>query len=282
MSMERTITSVVPTHTVLEGGGFKVRRPAAMGRLMSPFLLLDEMGPVDYGPGEAVGAPMHPHRGFETVTYLLSGGMQHADSAGNSGDLDPGDVQWMTAGRGIIHSELPQDHMMENGGRMHGFQIWVNLPAKDKMMKPRYQDIPSSEIPETSDDEGTVWAKVIAGRALGVEAVIDTVIPITLIHLRLKPGATYMQACETDHNVMLYAFGGSLKVAGKPLEDGGLGLLSSGDSVTMTAGKKGAELLILGGPELGEPIARYGPFVMNTRQEIYQAVKDYNEGTFAA
>jgi len=282
MSMERTITSVVPTHTVLEGGGFKVRRPAAMGRLMSPFLLLDEMGPVDYGPGEAVGAPMHPHRGFETVTYLLSGGMQHADSAGNSGDLDPGDVQWMTAGRGIIHSELPQDHMMENGGRMHGFQIWVNLPAKDKMMKPRYQDIPSSEIPETSDDEGTVWAKVIAGRALGVEAVIDTVIPITLIHLRLKPGATYMQACETDHNVMLYAFGGSLKVAGKSLEDGGLGLLSSGNSVTMTAGKKGAELLILGGPELGEPIARYGPFVMNTRQEIYQAVKDYNEGTFAA
>ena len=280
--MERTITSVVPTHTVLEGGGFKVRRPAAMGRLMSPFLLLDEMGPVDYGPGEAVGAPMHPHRGFETVTYLLSGGMQHADSAGNSGDLDPGDVQWMTAGRGIIHSELPQDHMMENGGRMHGFQIWVNLPAKDKMMKPRYQDIPSSEIPETSDDEGTVWAKVIAGRALGVEAVIDTVIPITLIHLRLKPGATYMQACETDHNVMLYAFGGSLKVAGKSLEDGGLGLLSSGNSVTMTAGKKGAELLILGGPELGEPIARYGPFVMNTRQEIYQAVKDYNEGTFAA
>ena len=279
--MERTITSIVPTHTVLEGGGFKVRRPAAMGRLMSPFLLLDEMGPVDYGPGEAVGAPMHPHRGFETVTYLLSGGMQHADSAGNSGDLDPGDVQWMTAGRGIIHSELPQDHMMENGGRMHGFQIWVNLPAKDKMMKPRYQDIPSSEIPETSDDEGTVWAKVIAGRALGVEAVIDTVIPITLIHLRLKPGATYMQACETDHNVMLYAFGGSLKVAGKSLEDGGLGLLSPGDSVTMTAGKKGAELLILGGPELGEPIARYGPFVMNTRQEIYQAVKDYNEGTFA-
>ena len=280
--MERTIASVVPTNTVLEGGGFKVRRPVAMGRLMSPFLLLDEMGPVDYGPGEAVGAPMHPHRGFETVTYLLSGGMQHADSAGNSGDLDPGDVQWMTAGRGIIHSELPQDHMMENGGRMHGFQIWVNLPAKDKMMKPRYQDIPSSEIPETSDDEGTVWAKVIAGRALGVEAVIDTVIPITLIHVRLKPGATYTQACETNHNVMLYAFGGSLKVAGKPLEDGGLGLLSQGDSVTMTAGKKGAELLILGGPELGEPIARYGPFVMNTRQEIYQAVKDYNEGTFAA
>ena len=140
--MNRKINAIVPTRTVLEGGGFKVRRPAAMGRLMSPFLLLDEMGPVDYGPGEAVGAPSHPHRGFETVTYLLSGGMMHADSAGNSGDLNPGDVQWMTAGRGVIHSELPQDHMMENGGLMHGFQIWVNLPAKDKMMEPRYQDIP--------------------------------------------------------------------------------------------------------------------------------------------
>ena len=157
--MNRTIHSIVPTHTVLEGGGFKVRRPVAMGRLMSPFLLLDEMGPVNYKPGEAVGAPDHPHRGFETVTYLLAGGMKHADSAGNSGDLNPGDVQWMTAGRGVIHSELPQDHMMENGGLMHGFQIWVNLPAKDKMMPPRYQDIPSVELPEVTSDDGTVWAK---------------------------------------------------------------------------------------------------------------------------
>jgi len=204
--MNRKIKSIVPTRTVLEGGGFKVRRPAAMGQLMSPFLLLDEMGPVDYGPGEAVGAPSHPHRGFETVTYLLSGGMMHADSAGNSGDLNPGDVQWMTAGRGVIHSELPQDHMMKNGGRMHGFQIWVNLPAKDKMMQPRYQDIPSEEIPEVSSEDGTVWAKVIAGEALGISAVIDTVIPITYIHLKLKPGASYSHACEHDHNVMLYVF----------------------------------------------------------------------------
>ena len=172
--MNRTLKSIVPTHTVLEGGGFKVRRPAAMGRLMSPFLLLDEMGPVDYAPGEAVGAPDHPHRGFETVTYLLAGGMKHADSAGNSGDFNPGDVQWMTAGRGVIHSELPQDHMMENGGLMHGFQIWVNLPAKDKMMPPRYQDIPSADLPETTSEDGQVWAKVIAGEALGVKAVIAT------------------------------------------------------------------------------------------------------------
>jgi redox-sensitive bicupin YhaK (pirin superfamily) len=252
-----------------------------MGQLMSPFLLLDEMGPVDYGPGEAVGAPSHPHRGFETVTYLLSGGMMHADSAGNSGDLNPGDVQWMTAGRGVIHSELPQDHMMKNGGRMHGFQIWVNLPAKDKMMQPRYQDIPSEEIPEVSSEDGTVWAKVIAGEALGISAVIDTVIPITYIHLKLKPGASYSHACEHDHNVMLYVFGGSLAVEGRSLHDGSLGLLSPGESVSMTAEDEGAELLILGGPELGEPIARYGPFVMNTRQEIHQAIEDYNNGTLA-
>ena len=279
--MNRKIKSIVPTRTVLEGGGFKVRRPAAMGQLMSPFLLLDEMGPVDYGPGEAVGAPSHPHRGFETVTYLLSGGMMHADSAGNSGDLNPGDVQWMTAGRGVIHSELPQDHMMKNGGRMHGFQIWVNLPAKDKMMQPRYQDIPSEEIPEVSNEDGTVWAKVIAGEALGISAVIDTVIPITYIHLKLKPGASYSHACEDDHNVMLYVFGGSLAVEGRSLHDGSLGLLSPGESVSMTAEEEGAELLILGGPELGEPIARYGPFVMNTRQEIHQAIEDYNNGTLA-
>ena len=279
--MNRRLESIVPTHTVLEGGGFKVRRPAAMGRLMSPFLLLDEMGPVNYGPGEAVGAPNHPHRGFETVTYLLAGGMKHADSAGNSGDLNPGDVQWMTAGRGVIHSELPQDHMMENGGRMHGFQIWVNLPAKDKMMAPRYQDIPSNDIPEVSNEAGTVWAKVIAGKALGIEAVIDTVIPITLIHLKMKPGATYTHACEHDHNVMVYAFGGSMDIEGRSLHDGGLGILSQGESVTFTAEDDGAEVLILGGPELGEPIARYGPFVMNTRQEIYQAIEDFNNGTLA-
>ena len=278
---KRALDSIVPTNTVLEGGGFKVRRPAAMGRLMSPFLLLDEMGPVDYGPGEAVGAPSHPHRGFETVTYLLAGGMQHADSAGNSGDLNPGDVQWMTAGRGVIHSELPQDHMMKNGGKMHGFQIWVNLPAKDKMMPPRYQDIPSKDIPETTSEDGNIWAKVIAGEALDTSAVIDTVIPITYIHMKMKSGATYVHACEADHNVMIYAFGGSVTIEGRSLNDGGLGLLSSGNSVEITAEEEGAEFLILGGPELDEPISRYGPFVMNTRQEIYQAIEDYNNGTLA-
>ena len=147
MPENRVVKSIVPTHTVTEGGGFKVRRPVAMGSLMSPFLLLDEMGPIDYAPGEAVGAPWHPHRGFETVTYLLSGEMEHEDSQGSKGLLTPGDVQWMTAGKGIIHSEMPTKKMMDEGGLMHGFQIWVNLPAKDKMMNPRYQDLTAADSP---------------------------------------------------------------------------------------------------------------------------------------
>jgi redox-sensitive bicupin YhaK (pirin superfamily) len=149
------------------------------------------------------------------------------------------------------------------------------------MMAPRYQDIPSSDIPEVTSEDGAVWAKVVAGTALDVRAIIDTVIPITFIHLRMKPGATYTHECVSDHNVMLYTFGGSLTVEGRSLHDGGLGLLSPGDSATMVAEEDGAELLILGGPELGEPIARYGPFVMNTRQEIHQAIDDYNNGTLA-
>lgn len=170
---------------------------------------------------------------------------------------------------------------MKNGGKMHGFQIWVNLPAKDKMMPPRYQDIPSKDIPETTSEDGNIWAKVIAGEALDTSAVIDTVIPITYIHMKMKSGATYVHACEADHNVMIYAFGGSVTIEGRTLNDGGLGLLSSGDSVEITAEEDGAEFLILGGPELDEPISRYGPFVMNTRQEIYQAIEDYNNGTLA-
>jgi len=277
----RRIESIVPTHVVLEGGGFKVRRPVAMGRLMSPFLLLDEMGPVHYGPREAIGAPDHPHRGFETVTYMLSGCMQHADSAGSRGDLNAGDVQWMTAGRGVIHSELPHPDFYETGGLMHGFQIWVNLPAKDKMMSPRYQDIMSEELPVVESQDKSVWAKVIAGKALGAEAIIDTVIPITYIHMRLKPGAKYIHECEKEHNIMVYVFGGSVNIEDKTVSDGELGLSSMGESITFEAGHEGAEYLILGGPEIKEPIARYGPFVMNTREEIMQAITDFNNGTLA-
>lgn len=277
--MQRLIETKIPTHTVLEGGGFKVRRPVAMGKWMSPFLLLDEMGPVVYEPGEAIGAPSHPHRGFETVTYLLEGAMQHKDSAGNSGDLFSGDVQWMTAGKGVIHSELPHPDVMENGGLTHGFQIWVNLPAKNKMMAPRYQDIRSESIPQVNSEDGKVWAKVIAGKAMGVEAVIDTVIPITYIHMKMQPNSIYKHDCVLDENVMLYLFGGSVSVNEEVVEDGELGLTTNGIELEFTSGEDGAELLILGGQVLDEPIARYGPFVMNTREEIHQAIFDYNNGT---
>ena len=290
----RSVKSIVPTHTVLEGGGFKVRRPVAMGQLMSPFLLLDEMGPVNYGPREAIGAPSHPHRGFETVTYLLAGSMQHEDSAGNAGDLNPGDVQWMTAGRGIIHSELPHPDFYDAGGVLHGFQIWVNLPAKHKMMAPRYQEIPELESPAVQQDG--VWARVIAGECMGVTSTIDTVIPITLIHVKMEKDAVLTQKIGADLNGMIYAFGGSVNVVNRmgvrssplPLgfgvkqqvSDGELALLTEGDVIELKCDQS-AELLILAGPEINEPIARYGPFVMNTRQEIHQAVIDYQNGTLA-
>ena len=278
MSVARAVKSIVPTHVVTEGGGFKVRRPAAMGSLMSPFLLLDEMGPADYAPGEAIGAPWHPHRGFETVTYMLAGEMEHEDSVGSKGVITPGDVQWMTAGRGIIHSEMPTKKMMDEGGLMHGFQIWVNLPAKDKMMNPRYQDITADQSP-TIEKDG-VWARVIAGECLGIESSIDTVIPITYVHVKMAPGSTLNKTLGEDLNGMLYVFAGEVSVEGKNVKDGKLALLSNGQRVYIES-QSGAEFLILAGPEIGEPIARYGPFVMNTREEILQAIDDYQRGLLA-
>ena len=277
----RSVRMTAPTHRTLEGGGFPVRRPAAMGSLMSPFLLLDEMGPVEWGPREAIGAPDHPHRGFETVTYLLEGAMQHADSAGNRGNINPGDVQWMTAGRGVIHSELPQDDFYETGGLIHGFQIWVNLPSEHKMMQPRYQDIPADQIPKAVSEDGRVKAVVIAGDALGASAVIDTVIPIQLVHVKMEPNSSFSHSIQSDLNVMTYVFGGNLSIEGKTVEDGQLGLLTHGDKIDFKTGDNGAEFLLMGGPELNEPIARYGPFVMNTREEIHQAVLDFQNGTLA-
>lgn len=290
----RSVVQIVPTHSVLEGGGFKVRRPYSMNRLLSPFLLLDEMGPNVTGPGEAVGAPWHPHRGFETVTYLLDGRMQHEDSAGNKGELNPGDVQWMTAGRGIIHSEVPHDEFQKIGGRTHGFQIWVNLPAEHKMMAPRYQEIPASESP-TVESEG-VWARVIAGECMGTTSSIDTVIPITLIHVKMEAGAKLNQNIDSLLNSMIYVFSGKVTVfnetriktrpqslglgVNQQIRDGELAVLSEGPEVEIRSNME-SELLILAGPELNEPISRYGPFVMNTREEIEQAFLDYQNGTFA-
>ena len=278
MITSRKVRSIIPTITTLEGGGFKVRRPAAMGSLMSPFLLLDEMGPTDYGPGEAVGAPWHPHRGFETVTYLLAGEMEHEDSVGSKGTLSPGDVQWMTAGKGIIHSEMPTSKMIAKGGLIHGFQIWVNLLAKDKMIEPRYQEISSNDS-NIAEKEG-VWARVIAGECLGVESSIDTMIPITMIHVKMDKGSKLEKSLQDDLNCMIYVFKGSIDIGWMTVDDGSLALLSKGSTIEVKA-REESEYLILAGPEINEPIARYGPFVMNTQQEIRQAIDDYNRGRLA-
>ncbi len=285
---KRVISRIVPTHRLLEGGGFPVRRPAALGRLTDPFLLLDEMGPVDWPPGGAIGAPSHPHRGFETVTYLLQGSIQHEDSAGNSGLMQPGDVQWMTAGRGVIHSEMPPPDFLESGGLMHGFQIWVNLPAEKKMMQPRYQDVPRQDIPVVESDDGFVKVVVVAGKSLGVSAVIDTVIPITFLHISILPGGTLTQSLEHGLNGLVFCFGGALIVgeenSRQEVLDGEMAILSNGEKISFSVSKnadEGAELLLLAGQPLGEPIARYGPFVMNTEEEIQQAFIDFQSGNFA-
>jgi len=283
--MSRTVETVITAHRQLEGGGFVVRRPFPTRGLdlVDPFLLLDEMGPAEYGPGEAKGAPDHPHRGFETVTYMLEGEFEHEDSAGHRGSIAAGDVQWMTAGRGVVHSEMPTRLIRERGGRIHGFQIWVNLEARDKMMPPRYQEVPAARIPEATSPDGLARVRVIAGEALGARAVVDTRTPIVYLDFRLRPGAVVEQPLADSHHAFVYVFEGWAAVGsgGRKLDDGQLGLLGPGGGVRLAVpadAPSGARLLLLAGQPLHEPVARYGPFVMNTEAEIAQAISDYRSG----
>lgn len=275
----RPVARVITAHRQREGGGFVVRRPfpGHDAAFVDPFLLLDEMGPVVYRPGEAVGAPDHPHRGFETVTYLLDGTFVHEDSAGHRGELGPGDVQWMTAGAGVVHSEMPSPAVRRDGGRVHGFQIWVNLPARLKMTTPRYQEVPAAGIP-VARAEG-VEVRVVAGEALGVRAVIDTHTPIVYQDWRLAPGASATQPVRADHNAMVYVFEGALLVGDRRVEDGQLAVLGAGEAVRLEGAEgSGGRALLLAGVPHREPVAHYGPFVMNTREELMQAVQDYQSG----
>src|SRR5882672_7150413 len=231
----REVARLVTAHRQKEGGGFVVRRPFPTAELdhVDPFLLLDEMGPVDYAPGQAVGAPDHPHRGFETVTYVLEGELEHEDSAGHKGALKAGDVQWMTAGAGIIHSEMPSRQMRSDGGRVHGFQIWVNLPARLKMTQPRYQELSSSKIPTASTPDGLARVRVVAGEALGVRAAIETQTPIVYQDWSVDPGADVSVALSSEQQAMVYVFQGSVKVGddGREIRDGELAVLGNGDAV---------------------------------------------------
>jgi len=280
----RTVSGIINSIETLEGEGFLVHRPFPTYALsdFDPFLLLDEMGPKDLAPGEAKGAPDHPHRGFETVTYMLDGRMQHKDSRGNAGKLTPGDVQWMTAGAGVVHSEMPEREFAVGGGRLHGFQLWVNLPKRDKMTNPRYQEIPSAGIPVGQSDDGLVTVKVIAGDSLGKKAVIETHTPIIYLHFTLKPGGSVRQSVPAEYNGFAYVINGN-GVFGADDEKAGRGQMvmfaRDGDDVTIKNGSdENLDALLIAGVPLDEPIVRYGPFVMNTREEILQAFEDYRSG----
>ena len=284
MSNTRSVERVIPSVQTLEGGGFLVHRPFPTSALdqIDPFLLLDEMGPVNSAPGEAKGAPDHPHRGFETVTYLWAGSMVPRDSRGNHGRLTPGDVQWMTAGSGVVHSEMPSADLLARGGRIHGFQLWVNLPRRDKMMAPRYQEIPAARIPEARSEDGGVTVRVLAGEALGKRAVIDTRTPIVYLDVALSPGAAFAQPLDPKSNAFAYvvegagAFGAD-RTPARPHQlvlfrkDGGEARLEASSTEPLRA------LLIAGRP-LNEPVARAGPFVMNSRAEVLQAFEDFQSG----
>lgn len=286
----RTVSGIVNSIETLEGAGFLVRRPFPKASFsdFDPFLLLDEMGPMELAPGEAKGAPDHPHRGFETVTYLLSGDMEHKDSRGHAGRLRPGDVQWMTAGAGVVHSEMPSREFARDGGRMHGFQLWVNLPKRDKMMKPRYQEIPSSQIPKATSADGLVKVSVIAGEAMGQKAVIETRTPIIYLHYRIEPGGAVTQQVPSAYNAFAYVVEGEglFGAEGERVEDGQMVLFAQdGDEVKIENPAEASntlEMLLIAGVPLNEPVARYGPFVMNTQAEIRQAIEDYRLGRMGA
>ena len=278
----RSVTQLVHATPQLEGEGMIVTRPFPTARLdhLDPFLLLDRMGPVTHGPGEAKGAPDHPHRGFETVTYMLEGAVEHGDSQGNRGRIGAGDVQWMTAGSGVIHSEMPSDEIRRDGGRMHGFQLWVNLPRRDKMMQPRYQELRAAEIPTATSADGKVTVTVIAGESLGTRATIDTRTPIIYLHVRLAAGARFTQAIPTAYNAFAFLIGGDATFGDRVARENDMVLFDrDGDEVSLTSAN-GAELLLIAGIPLEEPVARYGPFVMNTPGEIRQAMIDYQTGRF--
>jgi redox-sensitive bicupin YhaK (pirin superfamily) len=281
--MERKISLVLPTQDLLEGGGFLVHRPFPVEGVMQvdPFLMIDELGPVDYAPGEAIGAPDHPHRGFETVTYMIEGEFQHADSAGHRGELHPGDVQWMTAGAGVVHAEMPSDRMMREGGRQHGFQIWINLPKADKWVRPRYQDVRSAQIPTWTSPDGRAWAKVIAGRVGDVRGAAETRIPIGFTHYRLQPGARIEHAVDDGHTALAYLMSGSARFSGNRVRPARAAVIFDrhGDVIAVeNPGDDLLEFLVLTGTPIEEPVARYGPFVMNTREEIVQAFADFESG----
>jgi redox-sensitive bicupin YhaK (pirin superfamily) len=288
IARERPVRSVTDAPRGFEGEGFPVRRAFAGVALedLDPFIHLVQMGEVEYAPGEAKGTPWHPHRGFETVTYMIDGVFEHNDSNGGGGVITNGDTQWMTAGSGILHIERPPEALVRSGGLFHGFQLWVNLPASQKWAAPRYQDIRAREVALLSSPDGGALVRVIAGDVAGHKGPGSTYSPMTLVHATLGQGARLSLPWRPDYNALIYVMNGQGTVgsAGRPIGTGQLVVLGSGDALTVSAatGQESRsptlDVLILGGRPIHEPVAWLGQFVMNTRDEVMQAVADYQAG----
>ncbi len=288
-SRPRLVERVVQARRMVEGAGFVVWRPFPGhidAHLADPFFLLDQLGPIEYGPNEAVGAPWHPHRGFETVTYIIDGVVAHHDSHGGGGVIGEGDTQWMTAGSGILHDEVPTEAFVRSGGRTHGIQLWVNLPAALKFTPPRYQAITRDRLTLLSSPDGGALVRLIAGDLGGHSGPGSTYTPITYAHASLRPGARLEVPWDHSFSAMVYVLGGrgSVGAEGRPIDAHQLVLFGPGDTLELRAGdtqpedSPELEVLLLGGLPLREPIAHYGPFLMNTREQIIEALDDFRSG----
>jgi quercetin 2,3-dioxygenase len=285
---ERPVKSVTSAPSGYEGEGFPVRRAFAGVDLrdLDPFIHMDQMGEVEYAPGEPKGTPWHPHRGFETVTYMLDGIMEHQDSNGGGGVISNGDTQWMTAGSGLLHIETPPEHLVASGGLFHGIQLWVNLPKIQKWAAPRYQDIRGGDAALLSTQDGGALIRVIAGSVDGHEGPGSTHTPITLVHATVSPGAELVLPWQPDYNALVYVLAGQGTVGAdrRPIRKGQLAVFGAGDTIRTQAGttqpqaEPNLDVLIIGGRPIREPIAMAGPFVMNTRAEVIQAFEDFQAG----
>jgi redox-sensitive bicupin YhaK (pirin superfamily) len=285
-AVERPVVSVTTAPKGFEGEGFPVRRAFAGVDLaaLDPFVHMDQMGEVDYGPGEPKGTAWHPHRGFETVTYMIDGQMAHQDSNGGGGLITNGDTQWMTAGGGILHIETPPEQLVVSGGLFHGIQLWVNLPKAQKMAAPRYQDIRGAKVGLATSPDGGALVRVIAGDVGGHAGPGSTHTPISLVHATVSPGAKLSLPWRPDFNALVYVLSGQGTVGtdARPVRSGQLVVFGQGDAITIAADRQqdstSLDVLVLGGRPIGEPVVAYGPFVMNTKAEIVQAFEDYQSG----
>jgi redox-sensitive bicupin YhaK (pirin superfamily) len=284
----RPVRQVTTAPQGLEGEGFPVRRAFAGVPTadLDPFVHMDQMGEVEYGPGEPKGTPWHPHRGFETVTYMIDGTFQHQDSIGGGGLITDGATQWMTAGAGILHIERPPESLVVSGGLFHGIQLWVNLPSSHKWVDPRYQDIDAQAVTLLSSPDGGALVRVVAGEVAGHAGPGVTYTPISLVHATLSPDARLLLPWPPEFNALVYVLGGAGTVGpdARPLRTGQLATHGPGDALVMTADRAqearspNLDVLVLGGRPIREPVAAYGPFVMNTKDELAQAFEDFHAG----